>query len=126
MRFPRGLANFQALAEAIRAALHLHVNVQIRATVTKHRAQLPAEVMASEDNAIGSFQSLLDSETAIARGYRDLWLIVRPDRRQYALLDHVIEFKHPKVAEPFHDEASALNAVESYEADTLRDGPWQP
>lgn len=28
--------------------------------------------------------------------------------------------------EPFHDEASALKAVESHEAEALRDGPWQP
>lgn len=27
--------------------------------------------------------------------------------------------------EPFHDEASALKAVESHEAEALRDGPWQ-
>lgn len=36
---------------------------------------------------------LMDSETAIGRGYADLSLIVRPDRRQYALLDHLLEFK---------------------------------
>lgn len=36
---------------------------------------------------------ILDSETAIGRGYADLSLIVRPDRRQYSLLDHVLEFK---------------------------------
>ncbi len=42
---------------------------------------------------------IMDSETAIARGYCDLSLIVRPDRRQYALLDHVIEFKHLKVSD---------------------------
>ena len=42
---------------------------------------------------------IMDSETAIARGYCDLSLIVRPDRRQYALLDHVIEFKHLKVGD---------------------------
>jgi hypothetical protein len=42
---------------------------------------------------------IMDSETAIARGYCDLSLIVRPDRRQYALLDHVIEFKHLKLGD---------------------------
>ena len=42
---------------------------------------------------------IMDSETAIARGYCDLSLIVRPDRRPYALLDHVIEFKHLRVGE---------------------------
>jgi hypothetical protein len=35
----------------------------------------------------------MDSETALARGYADLTLIIRPDQRQYALLDHVLEFK---------------------------------
>ncbi|MBK1648152.1 hypothetical protein [Rhabdochromatium marinum] len=42
---------------------------------------------------------IMDSETAIARGYCDLSLIVRPDRRQYALLDHLIEFKHLKISD---------------------------
>ncbi|MBK1720962.1 AAA family ATPase [Thiocystis violacea] len=42
---------------------------------------------------------IMDSETAIARGYCDLSLIVRPDRRQYALLDHVVEFKHLKLGD---------------------------
>jgi len=42
---------------------------------------------------------IMDSETAIARGYCDLSLIVRPDRRQYTLLDHVIEFKHLKLGD---------------------------
>ena len=36
---------------------------------------------------------VMDSEPALGRGYADLSLIVRPDRRQYALLDHVLEFK---------------------------------
>ncbi|CAK0780408.1 hypothetical protein CCP4SC76_7400002 [Gammaproteobacteria bacterium] len=37
---------------------------------------------------------VMDSETAIDKGYADLTLIVRPDMRQYRLLDHLLEFKH--------------------------------
>ena len=37
---------------------------------------------------------IMDSETAIDKGYGDLSLIVRPDMRQYALLDHLLEFKY--------------------------------
>ncbi|HRX59777.1 MAG TPA: AAA family ATPase [Candidatus Competibacter sp.] len=36
---------------------------------------------------------LMDSEPALGRGYGDLMLRVRPDMRQYALLDHLLEFK---------------------------------
>jgi hypothetical protein len=36
---------------------------------------------------------LMDSEPALGRGYADLLLRVRPDMRQYALLDHLLEFK---------------------------------
>jgi len=36
---------------------------------------------------------LMDSEPALGRGYGDLLLQVRPDMRQYALLDHLLEFK---------------------------------
>ncbi|MDG4549429.1 MAG: AAA family ATPase [Candidatus Contendobacter sp.] len=35
----------------------------------------------------------MDSEPALGRGYGDLLLRVRPDMRQYALLDHLLEFK---------------------------------
>ncbi|CAK0780082.1 AAA-ATPase_like domain-containing protein [Gammaproteobacteria bacterium] len=37
---------------------------------------------------------LMDSETAIDKGYADLTLIIRPDMRHYAFLDHLLEFKH--------------------------------
>nr|VFK23502.1 MAG: Predicted AAA-ATPase [Candidatus Kentron sp. MB]VFK27904.1 MAG: Predicted AAA-ATPase [Candidatus Kentron sp. MB]VFK74458.1 MAG: Predicted AAA-ATPase [Candidatus Kentron sp. MB] len=37
---------------------------------------------------------IMDSETAINRGYGDLSLILRPDMRKYKLLDHLLEFKH--------------------------------
>jgi hypothetical protein len=36
---------------------------------------------------------IMDSEAAVGRGYADLSLILRPDMRQYRLLDHVLEFK---------------------------------
>ena len=36
---------------------------------------------------------VMDSEPALERGYGDLLLRVRPDMRQYALLDHLLEFK---------------------------------
>lgn len=42
---------------------------------------------------------ITDSETAIAKGYADLSLIIRPDRRQYKLLDHVLEFKYLALGE---------------------------
>ena len=42
---------------------------------------------------------IMDSETAIAKGYTDLSLIVRPDKREYALLDHLLEFKHLKISD---------------------------
>jgi hypothetical protein len=42
---------------------------------------------------------MMDSETALARGYADLTLMVRPDQRAFALLDHVLEFKALKWSE---------------------------
>ena len=42
---------------------------------------------------------IMDSETPLAKGYADLSLIIRPDRREYALLDHLLEFKHLKISE---------------------------
>jgi hypothetical protein len=36
---------------------------------------------------------IMDSEEAVGRGYADLSMILRPDMRQYRLLDHVLEFK---------------------------------
>jgi hypothetical protein len=37
---------------------------------------------------------IMDSETAIERGYADLTMILRPDMRKYKLLDILIEFKY--------------------------------
>ncbi|MDM8519184.1 AAA family ATPase [Anaerolineales bacterium HSG6] len=42
---------------------------------------------------------ITDSETELKRGYSDLTMIVRPDQRQFALLDHVIEFKYVSLAD---------------------------
>nr|VFJ54526.1 MAG: hypothetical protein BECKFM1743A_GA0114220_101333 [Candidatus Kentron sp. FM]VFK10463.1 MAG: hypothetical protein BECKFM1743B_GA0114221_101413 [Candidatus Kentron sp. FM] len=38
---------------------------------------------------------IMDSETAIDRGYGDLSLILRPDMRRYQLLDHLLEVQAP-------------------------------
>jgi len=42
----------------------------------------------------GNIFYILDSETELERGYADLTMIVRPDMRQYELLDILIEFKY--------------------------------
>jgi len=44
---------------------------------------------------------IMDSEPALERGYADLVMIVRPDMRQYQLLDVLIEFKYLALGE--HD-----------------------
>jgi hypothetical protein len=40
---------------------------------------------------------IMDSEQELNKGYADLSLILRPDMRQYQLLDHVLEFKYLKL-----------------------------
>lgn len=42
---------------------------------------------------------VVDSEPALARGYGDLLLLIRPDMRQYKLLDILLEFKFVKLSE---------------------------
>lgn len=42
---------------------------------------------------------IVDSEPALARGYGDLLLLIRPDMRQYKLLDILLEFKFVKQSE---------------------------
>lgn len=64
---------------------------------------------------------LMDSEPALERRYGDLLLRVRPDMRQYALLDHLLEFKalrlkavgltSAELAAKSRDELRALPAV---------------
>lgn len=60
-------------AEAIRAALHQHINVEIRATVAKYRNQIPGDVRVLEDNALASFRSLL---AAISQTPYRLYLLI--------------------------------------------------
>ncbi len=40
------------------------------------------------------FFYIMDSETSLERGYADMTMIVRPDMRQYPLLDFLMEFKY--------------------------------
>ena len=42
---------------------------------------------------------LMDSEAALERGYADLTMILRPDKRRYQLLDILIEFKYLSLKE---------------------------
>jgi len=49
---------------------------------------------------------VMDSEPALERRYADLMLRVRPDMRQYALLDHLLEFKTVSLKE------AGLNSAE--------------
>ncbi|HRZ51960.1 MAG TPA: AAA family ATPase, partial [Candidatus Contendobacter sp.] len=74
---------------------------------------------------------VMDSEPALGRGYGDLLLRVRPDMRQYALLDHLLEFKalslkavgltSAELATKTREELRALPAV----AEKLRDAEQQ-
>lgn len=64
---------------------------------------------------------IMDSETALERDYADLTMIVRPDMRQYQLLDILIEFKYvalqelglsgDKVRQVTHQELAARSPV---------------
>jgi hypothetical protein len=66
---------------------------------------------------------IMDSEAALQRRYSDLTLIVRPNMRQYALLDMVLEFKYLSLAElglsgeqvraQRREESAALPAVQT-------------
>ena len=42
---------------------------------------------------------IMDSEPALERGYADMVMIIRPDMRQYKILDVLIEFKYVGLAE---------------------------
>ncbi|MDS4031238.1 MAG: AAA family ATPase [Candidatus Contendobacter sp.] len=74
---------------------------------------------------------VMDSEPALGRGYGDLLLRVRPDMRQYALLDHLLEFKavslkavgltSAELAAKSREELHALPAV----AEALREAEIQ-
>ena len=66
---------------------------------------------------------IMDSETAIDKNYADLSMIVRPDMRQYQLLDHLLEFKYvslkdlglsgEQVREKSREELAALPQVQT-------------
>jgi len=66
---------------------------------------------------------MIDSETELQRSYADLTMILRPDMRQYQLLDHVVEFKYVtlkdaglsgvQVREMSREDLAALPAVEA-------------
>ena len=47
----------------------------------------------------GIFQFNVESEPELERGYADLLMLVRPDMRQYELLDLLLEFKYVGVPE---------------------------
>ncbi len=74
---------------------------------------------------------VMDSEPALGRGYGDLMLQVRPDMRQYQLLDHLLEFKtvglkavgltNAELAAKTRDELRALPVV----AEQLREAEMQ-
>ena len=66
---------------------------------------------------------IMDSETAIDKGYADLSMIIRPDMRKYQLLDHLLEFKYislkeqglsaEAIKEKTREELQALPRVEA-------------
>jgi len=70
---------------------------------------------------------IMDSEPALQREYADLVMIVRPDQRQYDLLDFLIEFKYVSLADVGlsgeavrgmeREELAALPAVVKKQAD---------
>ncbi len=66
---------------------------------------------------------LIDSEMDLARGYADLTLIVRPERRQYPLLDIALEFKYISLAEAGLDGETArhLSHEELRDLPVMRD-----
>ena len=58
----------------------------------------------------------MDSEPALDKSYGDLSLILRPDIRQYQLLDHLLEFKYL----PLKTLGLSSEAVGAMERDALR------
>jgi len=59
-------------------------------------------------NELNDLGDIMDSETAVGRGYCDLSMIARPDARPDGCLDHVIKFKHLKLADLPTLETQAL------------------
>lgn len=66
---------------------------------------------------------IMDSEPSLERGYADLIMIVRPDMRQYQLLDLLLEFKYLSLQDVglsgeslkslSHEEITALSPVQA-------------
>jgi hypothetical protein len=65
---------------------------------------------------------VMDSEQELNKGYADLSLIVRPDMRQYQLLDHVLEFKYLKLDDV---KMTGKQAKETPRAELLKLAPVQ-
>ncbi len=71
---------------------------------------------------------LMDSETPLKRTYADLTMIIRPDMRQYRLLDFLMEFKYvslkklglsgEEVKQKTDEELKALEAVKAQLAES--------
>jgi len=59
---------------------------------------------------------IMDSETALERGYADLTMIVRPDMRRYKLLDILIEFKYLNLS----DSGLKSSEIKSKSLDELK------
>jgi hypothetical protein len=66
---------------------------------------------------------LIDSETTLKRGYADLTIIIRPDMRQFKLLDHVMEFKYVtlKDAELSGAEVRELSTEQLWKLEAVRE-----
>ena len=54
---------------------------------------------------------IIDSEPALVRGYGDLLMLIRPDMRQYKLLDILLEFKPRGIAAPNRRERFLTTAL---------------
>ena len=61
---------------------------------------------------------IMDSETALARNYADLTMIVRPEARQYPVYDFLIEFKYATLPE-LGLTGEALSKLDSAQLKTL-------
>ncbi|MFQ5615980.1 MAG: PD-(D/E)XK nuclease domain-containing protein, partial [Anaerolineales bacterium] len=55
---------------------------------------------------------IMDSETALEHSYADMTMILRPEMRQYQLLDILIEFKYLKLKDASLAELAALDPIQ--------------
>jgi len=68
---------------------------------------------------------IMDSETELDKQYADLTMILRPDTRQYQLLDILIEFKFVSLAESgLTAEKAKAHSAEELKASTLVQGKF--